>query len=181
MAKKAKAATKRSNRIGPEAVPFIEKALAVLEEKASHAGRFKVEQKVFNKRLEGIITQAKNEVGLPKGVFKTHLKVHDLHNKIEGLETDLDIDERDLYRQLREALGPLGAAAADAVGVGEDDDDSGDVQQDGEPAAAGGDPAMPEIPEALARPAPADTGDEPPAGGFPEENQPVDAGRSPGG
>ncbi len=155
---------KSTNAIDERAVPFIKSALELLAEEASAKGARMNDAKRIRNAIADVLSAAKDEIGLPKGSFKAHLSIHALETKIDKRKSDMDIDERIAFDQLRDALGELGAAAADKAG-------HETRQKGGTDTPAPPEPPSPPAPVNGGAQAEADTH-------VPDENQSMEPGRT---
>jgi uncharacterized protein (UPF0335 family) len=109
------------NRASPEeAASFVDKfeefEAKVLESKMAHLERCR---KIRQEQKE-LLDDAKSQ-GVAKQVVRNVVKARELERKAKALEEDLEDDNREMFIDIRKALGdfadsPLGAAAVDREG-----------------------------------------------------------------
>ena len=121
MAKKLESA-KQTNGFNPERIRgFVSEIEQEFDKLASEKGAFMERCKVIRSRIDDVYKSAK-AVGVPKTPLKAVVKTRKLERDLKDIRDDLeDIDERDKYDLIREALGdfassPLGQAASTPPG-----------------------------------------------------------------
>ena len=112
------AATTRTNDLAKKAEPFLKKIEGIHDDIESLKGSFMSACKGKRKLIRDAYKAAKDE-GVAPTVLKGVVEQRQLENKIKKIPTDFDIDEAAAYRELAEAFGDLGMAAAKRAGYGE--------------------------------------------------------------
>lgn len=96
---------------------YFAKVEGHLDELATERGEFMRRCKVIRDRISEVVTEARDDLGVPKKAFKAVVKEHELRRKLDAVRDDLDDSELiDAFDLLKAALGdfadlPLGAAA----------------------------------------------------------------------
>ena len=114
------------NRANPdEMASFIDKFEELEREKLREKMAYMERCRRITEQQKDLLDDAKSQ-GLPKNVVKAVAKARDLERKAKNILDDLEDDQQQIFKDIREALGdyadlPLGAAA-----VAREDDDEGD-------------------------------------------------------
>lgn len=110
--------TKKPNGFDPDQVKsFVADIEAEFDKLASETGAYMNRAKVIRGRIDDVYKSAK-AMGVPKAPLKAVIKARELERKLKNIPDDFeDIDERDKYQLIRDALGdfastPLGEAAS---------------------------------------------------------------------
>jgi len=96
----------------------------LLDELATERGEFMKRCKVLRDHIDEIVTEARDDLGVPKKAFRAVVREHELKRKLDAVRDDLDDSEiQDAFDLLKIALGdfgelPLGAAALQRAGGG---------------------------------------------------------------
>lgn len=117
------------NTIEGRAEPFMERIENLLDDLESKRGAYIAECRVVRGDIKEIYTEAR-DAGIPTKALKGLIKFRELERKQEALADGLESEEAQIYEQLRDALGELGAAAADRAGYPEG---NGDQDEDVRP------------------------------------------------
>lgn len=128
-----------ANTIEGRAEPFMARIENLMDDLASKRGSYMAECKEVRSDISVVYEEAK-EAGVPTKALKKLIKFRELERKQDALADGLEDEEAKIYEQLRDALGELGAAAADRAGYTQSDDDEATADSKGD------------IPESLQRP-----------------------------
>lgn len=113
------AVSKQTNGIDiAAATEYVERIENLNDEIASAKGEYMNIAKARREDIGHVLTEAKDEHGIPKKALKAIIKQRELESKIKALVDMDDMDDQAAFEQLREALGefgntPLGQAALD--------------------------------------------------------------------
>jgi uncharacterized protein (UPF0335 family) len=111
-----------ANTIEGRAEPFMKRIENLLDDIDSKRGTYMAEVKEVREDIKNVYTEAKDN-GVPVKALRSLIKFRALERKQQALSDGLENEEAQIYEQLRDALGELGAAAADRAGYRESDDD----------------------------------------------------------
>jgi len=100
------------NSLEGKAEAYLARIETLLADIDSERGTYMVRCKELREDISEIYVEAKDN-GVPVKALKGIVKHRQLQKKQEAIAAGFDIDEAAAYEQIREALGPLGAAAAD--------------------------------------------------------------------
>lgn len=104
------------NTIDVKARPFLDRVERIMSEMESDKGVYMAKCRANRDRIKDVLTEAKDQ-GLPVRAMRGIVKFRDLERKQQKIAAKLeDADESDIYRQLVDTLGELGAAAARQAG-----------------------------------------------------------------
>jgi uncharacterized protein (UPF0335 family) len=98
-----------------KAEQFVRRIEALISELETEKGEYMARCKERREDIKEIYTEA-DESGVPRRALRGIVKFRELDRKQKAIASGLDIDEQSAYRQLVEALGPLGQAAAEKAG-----------------------------------------------------------------
>lgn len=111
------------NTIEGRAAPFVTRIENLLRDLASERGSYMAKCVPIHEDIREVYGEAK-ENGVAVKALKGLIKWRALERKQASIGDDFaDIDEKTVYDQLVEALGPLGFAAAVAAGYRDEPDD----------------------------------------------------------
>ena len=107
----------RNRANAEEAASFVDKFEELEQEFASLRGKFMADAKAIRDKQKELLDDAKSQ-GIAKKVVKNVVKARELEARAKDLRDDLEDDDRELFVDIRKALGdfadlPLGAAAVD--------------------------------------------------------------------
>jgi uncharacterized protein (UPF0335 family) len=120
--------TLAKNSLEGKAEAYLQRIENLLDEAESAKGKYMAECKERREDIKEIYTEAK-ENGVAVKALKGLVKYRQLEKKQNAISDGLDIDEAAAYQQLVDALGELGAAAAQRAGYGDDNRDLRGNQQ----------------------------------------------------
>ncbi len=104
------------NTIDAKARPFIDRVERIMTEMESDKGAYMAKCRANRDKIKDVLTDAKDQ-GLPVRAMRGIVKFRDLERKQQRIAAKFeDADESDIYRQLVDTLGELGAAAARQAG-----------------------------------------------------------------
>jgi uncharacterized protein (UPF0335 family) len=109
------------NMLSDTAAPFLASIERIDDELLTMQGEYMKACAVKRLAIKGVYTEAKDR-GVNPRALKGVVKTRKLQKKIDDIPDDFDIDETAAFRELVEALGPLGAAAAQRAGYASPDD-----------------------------------------------------------
>lgn len=117
----------RNRANADEMASFIDKFEELEREKLREKMAYMERCRRITEQQKELLDDGKAQ-GLPKNVVKAVAKARELERKAKNLLDDLEDDQQQIFKDIREALGdyadlPLGAAA---VAREEDDEDDGD-------------------------------------------------------
>src|SRR4029079_14076745 len=100
------------NSLEGKAEAYLARIETLLADIDSERGLYMAHCKEFREDISEIYVEAKDN-GVPVKALKGIVKYRQLKKKQDAIAATFDIDEAAAYETIREALGPLGAAAAD--------------------------------------------------------------------
>jgi uncharacterized protein (UPF0335 family) len=110
------------NSLEGRAAPFLQRVENLLDDLDSKRGTYKAECRVVREDIKAVYGEAK-DAGIPVRALRGLVKFRDLERKQDAIADGIsEPDEAKIYEHLRDALGELGAAAADRAGFGDDDE-----------------------------------------------------------
>lgn len=112
-----------ANSLEGKAKPFLERIENLNAQLESLRGKYMNDCKPFKEDIAEIFVEAKDKGVNPKAL-RLLVKDRQLERQQLKLPEKLDIDERAVFDQLREALGDLGRAAAVKAGHAPKEDDA---------------------------------------------------------
>lgn len=106
-----------ANSVEGKARPFLERIENILTDLDSLRGKYMSECKVRREEIKLIYEDADNH-DVPAKPLRALIKYRELERKQTGIAEGLNRDDAEVYEQLRDTLGELGAAAAERAGHG---------------------------------------------------------------
>ena len=100
------------NSLEGKAEGYLTRMETLLRDLDSERGTYMARCKEIREDISEIYVEAKDN-GVPVKALKGIVKHRQLQKRQEAIADGFDIDEAAAYETIREALGPLGAAAAD--------------------------------------------------------------------
>lgn len=105
------------NGFDPEVVKsYCDRVENLLEDMESERGAFMAKCKSIREDISLVVTEAKDQHGIPKKEFRAVIKARELEAKADRIRDELEADAQQTFDQIRHALGdladtPLGGAA----------------------------------------------------------------------
>ncbi len=103
------------NTLEGKTKPFLDRIRNLLGDLESERGSYMAKCKTIREDIKIVYGEAK-DAGIPVKALRGLVKYLELEEKQEAIGDALDNDEAKIFEHLREALGELGAAAADRAG-----------------------------------------------------------------